>query len=1622
MAGVGQMASPFQGAWVLFNVLQNIHQHAIPLKNFRASMDIMQTMAMELLWARDKLLGISKHTPSNEIFAKAIQQWGQVPTLPAQVPADHTKRDQEVNQAHATQTKGCSAAHPMSEAGVGRKSTSDPASHAPTQKIASDKHPFHQAGTAAFCATEAGVEVQSNDKHDQIEPEPSASEAGWISKPKTKPFQTNNDRANQMQPSHIEAAAIFPSESESRYHANHASIRAKCPTSGQMSKSADTTRPVDQINASFDAASFAPEAGQVGRALCNGVVPLGSDVVSQAGLAVGFPSDMSSLYVQPSGRDSRSDQAGSAAVCEPSSSSPKCLTNMYEPHTAHELGHATQGQPGVFALPNAHGPPSAHGHRSLPTLFHAMPLPRLGCGGPSHDQRTDSSEMQKATDGSSTCTSNQVCQAGPTDAEVVGIVAHASGHSDEWPRPHTALPSQPMPLPRPGCGGVPSNEDIPATARIAHDIQRDDRTPGTTLTWKANDAAIQVIHPCLPPANRHTKDSAAAMHMSRATPENPDSHDERWNVLPVGSLNGPLSCMSPPTLFHAKPLPRLGCGGPSQYNGSGSHLEIFHSEPKGFSHAEPIDQGQQSAARRATQVNAHDEAIQDDPIEDCQPDPWLLALQQRSNNAMHLTHENKESPLHEELVPSLPRLGCGVGVHTEMFSRNENDERWRQTESHLRCLSTPSHVHPTSGGFCAFATCTGTAEHTEVKASEPCHAMQTARAEAVVKEHPSADAQSHKRTLDKAVVAHAKHRKLEEQNHEDSTKAPSESSSTKHSLEAMQSSISPYETPSQEELDLAILNHLEQLEASEPGPTQLDPNDHCKVAAPEFQASQPDDECDHEATALPEFYVNVVLPGQTIFQHATEPKCTAASLAIATSKLGLIHQPIRVSTAMGTQVSQHQVLKQNNFLMLEENHQVTQFSCPKSSQLMHLPQVAGLSREVALWQQKGWVAADEMKYYMHMLESYHPSSTFGVVELPNNPDRDAMVVSTIIQALTRAHLDLNSQVKAIAFLRDNHWIPCFVEAKGDEAHVHLPPEEQDWVVEAFAKVVEEHEVRFHTSKVPHAFPADCGFQAVGWLLAKLMGDDTTQPFTVRQACQWRSLCHQNMVHTGKAFETVQHLAMGGALHAKEQLQQLVVTHGVNPSRGAECSEQLIKALGIKQVQQILLSPKPWMDLKAKASLHQPPIRVVTAEELHEAIQARLKDPKQVGKKQNKIKGQKATKTMQLKADQLAIPMAVFRQEDGQEIGQIQANQIGPNAMGVVLVNIQEALPYFQLSAPVSQQGIALLILDHDDARLPPSCQVTKVPAKCLATNEPMIVSIAVLQIGAQQVVRNLPTNCLEVPEVSHQVIRVQIYKDQCKAKWEELIQKPVKHLLNMSPFTEVASSAILDVWDRQYMTARMMKVPVQEAQLFMVNLRVESEAVETILKTNGEDGRFYELRRHDGRQPDESQQVVWLPGKTFAEAQVIQRASKIETSLVRQGDRYGLRTDHTKAEELHKLHRPDLVYIPGADLKKYKVGPMPFGTTKQSLVHVFQKWDWCARPVGPIGQTGDRSGIMWNVQAATDPTHWVFQMAHGDVLVSPEEKGDHTNACQANHSGLKQNHPQPAVQKQGQCERGPMVA
>ena len=131
----------------------------------------------------------------------------------------------------------------------------------------------------------------------------------------------------------------------------------------------------------------------------------------------------------------------------------------------------------------------------------------------------------------------------------------------------------------------------------------------------------------------------------------------------------------------------------------------------------------------------------------------------------------------------------------------------------------------------------------------------------------------------------------------------------------------------------------------------------------------------------------------------------------------------------------------------------------------------------------------------------------------------------------------------------------------------------------------------------------------------------------------------------------------------------------------------------------------------------------------------------VGTKANKNKSKAVKKTpLQLRADQLAVPNAVFKQVDGEEIGQIASAQIKPGCKGVALANVAEVLPYFNLQEPGSPHGVALMILEHDDPRLPQNHKVIKVPVLCRETQDPLIIRVAVVQLGQQEVVRNLPTH------------------------------------------------------------------------------------------------------------------------------------------------------------------------------------------------------------------------------------------------------------------------------------------
>ena len=618
-----------------------------------------------------------------------------------------------------------------------------------------------------------------------------------------------------------------------------------------------------------------------------------------------------------------------------------------------------------------------------------------------------------------------------------------------------------------------------------------------------------------------------------------------------------------------------------------------------------------------------------------------------------------------------------------------------------------------------------------------------------------------------------------------------------------------------------------------------------------------------------------------------------------------------------------------------------------------MPVLVNCTKGQALWNQKGWVNEEEMEFYLSVLTDEFPGQTVKGCSLPDNPMMLLDLGKLILQGLTKAH---ETQKPIATYVKYGlHWTPIVIEV--DEGHVVITTEDSfQHIVHQFCITIwEENQFTVQCEELPSLFKNDCGFQTIGWLHAKLLKLPAEAPFTPEQAVEWRILFHE-ILEKGKQDKifVLEVVSLAGARN-QDNLKTLLREHGVHSDRIEECASQLVQVIGQHGMDQILSSPKPWADLKARANLVRPPVQIVLASELQEMIRKRAESGKPVGSKSNKSKKNNET-VVQLKSGQLEIPHAVFKQEDGTELSQIQIHQMKGATQGVVLANIEEAIPFFTLASPITKEGMGLLVLEYEDSRIPQHSKV-RVPATCKATGEPVLITAALVQVGTKQVSRNVPNQCLAVQEVENTVIKVLVYQDQYPQEWSDFVGRPVKTIMGQAPFDQLDQQDVLDVWDRQFLSMKLTKASPQEATIFAVNIRVNSSVANSILAFSGNEGKYMEPRTSNGRQPCESHQVVWLHRKNYREAVLAKQMTDAHTTLVRSGERYGLRVENGQAEGVHQSHRPDLPYIPGVSLKKFKVAPIPYGSTRQSLTSVFKKMELASTANQP---TGANTRQNWN--------------------------------------------------------------
>ena len=505
---------------------------------------------------------------------------------------------------------------------------------------------------------------------------------------------------------------------------------------------------------------------------------------------------------------------------------------------------------------------------------------------------------------------------------------------------------------------------------------------------------------------------------------------------------------------------------------------------------------------------------------------------------------------------------------------------------------------------------------------------------------------------------------------------------------------------------------------------------------------------------------------------------------------------------------------------------------------------------------------------------------------------------------------------------------------------------------------------------------------------------TTKGISADTAIAWRGLFEHHLRTTGKAEATVipAMMSFGGVTgnDVTALLAKLLQDHGVPADQAGDRAGTIIDKLGRTSVAKALRSSQAWRELKQLANQCSPKLQLVLASELQAVIADRTKTQTKFGSKQNKSKHPTQPRPpIQLAADDISIPDGIFQDADGKAIKQISINSIGPDTSGIVVAHAQQAVPYLKLSHPVSKQSLAMLVLESHDPMMHGLGEEIRFPARFERTSEPILLSAKLVQLGAVLVSRIAPEKSLRVDEVHTQVIRVVLFRDEVDKQWEALLERPVKHLVQvvgiLQPKSD-GSSVIMDVWDRQWLNLKLERTKPSDANIFMASFRLECSDITSALKESGTNGCYVEPRSPDGRSPAQEFRVIWLNKMDKQSVMIASQSTEEWTCIVRSGSRFGLRVHASDAQAVHERHKPLTPFLQSDQVTTYHVGPIPHGSNRMALTKLFQSWSWQARPCQPKSRTPDGRGVVWECQAIAKPPFEVYQMEHSDVLITEVPK------------------------------------
>ena len=479
----------------------------------------------------------------------------------------------------------------------------------------------------------------------------------------------------------------------------------------------------------------------------------------------------------------------------------------------------------------------------------------------------------------------------------------------------------------------------------------------------------------------------------------------------------------------------------------------------------------------------------------------------------------------------------------------------------------------------------------------------------------------------------------------------------------------------------------------------------------------------------------------------------------------------------------------------------------------------------------------------------------------------------------------------------------------------------------------------------------------------------------------------------------------------QKLQSLLQEHGVSLEEVPSRAQMVVDRLGSSSVSKAMQGPQPWRELKSLANQVVPMIQLIKHSELQDVIQKRAATGQSVGSKaqKSKTKGKGKGKGVQsLDPALLRVETGVFVCGNQCPMHQIDLSKVGSNASGVVLLSMQEALPYLKGGRPISKGGLLFLIVDAEESNLPNTLahEKIRIPVICTCNGEPLLVDVLGFQLGSMQVTKQVCANSFEVVSVSSCVIKIAVYRDQIGIQWRDFIPHPLQHVFRLLPVirpcedsecdgsceawhanpTYHLSDPLLEVWGKQWMKLNFVQSSPEEAQCFTIHVRLPACILKQVQSYSGTGGLFLEPKSLDGKKPSADYFVVWLPRASFEEVQVYKRTVHGVVGLARMGSKLGLRCVTADAEMVHASVKPTSSFLPAGRKLFFLLGPVPFGTLKQSVADAVASIGWQARPIQPIPTNRQVDGVLWKLQAIVPPPKNVIVGSHGEMVITSMEQ------------------------------------